>query len=205
MKKILVLLIAALAATGCVSRSKPVFAQHYTIAAASSGGAGAAPAQGPVLRVADIDAPGWLDATNMYYRLAYKNDAQVSAYSQSDWVAPPPQLLARMLQNALAGPPWSAVIGSGATASADRTLRIELSDFQQVFSAAKQSAGIIDATATLIDDHANRVEAQRHFHVEQPAPSADAAGGAKALDAATRQFANDLKTWLAQQQHSAAG
>jgi hypothetical protein len=49
--------------------------------------------------------------------------------------------------------------------------------------------------------------AQKHFHLTVASPSADAAGGVKALNRASRQFATRVRQWLranAQRAHSAA-
>lgn len=196
----LLLLPAALA--GCISTSEPVFSKHYTINAEAGQAANAEAngnASGRILRIADIDAPGWLDSTNMYYRLNYSSDNRIAAYSRSDWVAPPAKLLVHLLQNTLtAAPQWKAVLGPGDVAASDLTLRIQLNDFEQVFSAKEHSAGLLNATATLIGNNASKVIAQRQFHIEEPAPSADAQGGVKALNQASHEFAQRLKQWLGQ-------
>lgn len=197
-KNLVVCFLAALLA-GCISTSQPVFTKHYALAPPPAATA-AAPqnAAAPILRVADVAAPAWLDSTSMYYRLGYQGDAGIAAYARSDWVAPPPKLLQNLVEDTLSGSgDWKAVIGTGAAAQSDLSLNLQLNDFEQVFSAAKQSAGVLDVTATLIDDHASKVVAQRTFHIEKPAPSADAAGGVKALNEAAADFAKRLQHWLA--------
>lgn len=196
-KNLVVCFLAALLA-GCISTSQPVFTKHYALTPPTPPAATVPQnTAAPILRVADIAAPAWLDSTSMYYRLGYQGDAGIAAYARSDWIAPPPKLLQGLVEDALSGSgDWKAVIGTGAAAESDLSLNLQLNDFEQLFSAAKQSAGVLDLTATLIDDHASKVVAQRTFHIEKPAPSADAAGGVKALNEAAAEFAQQLKQWL---------
>jgi cholesterol transport system auxiliary component len=52
--------------------------------------------------------------------------------------------------------------------------------------------------ATLLENTGGgeRLVAQRSFEVQRPAPSADAAGGVRALTAATDAAAQELAAWL---------
>lgn len=151
------------------------------------------------MRVARIEMPAWLQGTGLYYRLAYRHDNAIAAYANSDWAAPPAGILEQRLRNALADSGWRAVIGPGSNAQADFTLHLRLDDFSQVFTAPTQSFGVLDATATVVAA-SDAVVAQRHFHVRVAAPRADAEGGVKALDAASRDFARQVRDWLATQQ-----
>ncbi|HET6655504.1 MAG TPA: ABC-type transport auxiliary lipoprotein family protein [Gammaproteobacteria bacterium] len=203
-KLALALVPPALLLAGCFGGSQPVLTEHFTLAGtpptqteqvAAPAEAGAA--NGPILRIAEINAPHWLDTTNLYYRLAYRNDAKISAYSRSDWVAPPTVLLGGVLQTTLAhSGRWKAILGPSDVTQADVALRVELNDFEQTFTSAGQSAGVLDATVTIVSSEGNRILAQRHFHIEKPAPSADAAGGVKALSEASRAFATKVRDWL---------
>lgn len=190
-------LAGAMTLAGCTGSAPVVHTEQYTLGpvpAARDTGAEHAAANGPVLRVAEISAPLWLDSTRIYYRLDYRADAEIAAYSQSEWVAPPPILLAGILESALAGMTrWKAVIGPGVTADADMTLRVTLNDFQQVFASRTRSAAVVDATATLIGD---TLIAQRRFRVVAPAPEPDAPGGVEALSRASRELGRRLRDWL---------
>lgn len=193
---------------GCLQTSKTVFPQHYTLEGGGSTGAGstgAPAAQQPgargqgqhILQISRIEVPQWLQGTNMYYRLGYLHDARISSYGRSDWVAPPPTLLEHIVQSAIRdGGGWRAVIGPGNNAQADVSVHIRLDQFSQYFARPNDSSGIIDASATLVDNHDASVIAQKHFRIEVAAPSADAAGGVKALSQASRQFATRLQSWL---------
>ncbi|HET8551030.1 MAG TPA: ABC-type transport auxiliary lipoprotein family protein [Gammaproteobacteria bacterium] len=201
-KLALIALPAALILGGCISTSEPVQIEHYTISGARAPTQSApttSPAAGsePILRIAGIQAPHWLDSASMYYRLAYQNRARVAAYSRSDWVSPPPAQILNLLEDVLAASgDYKAVLGPSDISNADVTLRIELGDFEQVFTSRNQSVGVLDATVTVINNHAAKIAAQRHFHIEKPAPSADAAGGVKALSAASQTFATRVRSWL---------
>lgn len=185
---------------GCAAASKQAqFPRHYVLGE-SSAAATQTPPQTSVatLRVARVDVPEWLQGDGMHYRLAYRNDDAIATYANSDWAAPPADMLAQCLRNALAGSVWRAVVGPGSTAQADFTLHVGLDDFSQVFTTPAQSFGVLDATATLVAADGT-VVAQRHFHFRVAAPGADAAGGVAALDAASRDFSAQLRDWLAAQ------
>lgn len=202
MKRIrLLLALCLLALGGCGAASRQnVVPRHYTLGQlAPAATQTPSHSNGATLRIARIEMPAWLQDTGLYYRLAYRHDNVVAAYANSDWAAPPADMLEQRLRSALAGSDWRAVVGPGSNAQADFTLYLRLDDFSQVFTAPAQSFGVLDATATVVaasDD----VVAQRHFHVRVAAPSADAAGGVKALDAASRDFARQVRDWLATQQ-----
>jgi cholesterol transport system auxiliary component len=59
---------------------------------------------------------------------------------------------------------------------------------------------VLRLRCTLLESGTNgeRAVAQRSFHVQRPAPSADAAGGVRALTAATDAAAADIARWLQQ-------
>lgn len=186
--------------TGCMHTSKANFLRHYTLGTAApslNDEHQAANAHGKILQIAAISVPDWLDGTAMYYRLDYRDDGSLSSYANSDWIAPPATLLEPLLQRAIvAGGGWRAVIGPRNPATADASLQVRLDDFIQAFSQPGDSHALIDATATLINNHDDSVIAQRHFQIQVAARSADAQGGAKALDDASAQLAARVQQWL---------
>ncbi|MES2404159.1 MAG: ABC-type transport auxiliary lipoprotein family protein [Pseudomonadota bacterium] len=193
------LCLLVLGGCGAASRQN-VVPRHYTLGPLTNAVTPTSPhARGAILRVARIDMPAWLQGTGLYYRLAYRSDNVVAAYANSDWAAPPAAMLEQRLRNALAGGGWRAVVGSASNAQADFTLHVSVDDFSQVFTSPGESVGVLDATATLDGAH-DALVAQRHFHFRAAAPTADAAGGVRALDAASRDFARRLRDWLAAQQ-----
>jgi cholesterol transport system auxiliary component len=194
-----VLLACALLLGGCMHSIQADFVHHYTLGnAAPTHAPGQAPERGrKVLQISRIVVPSWLAGNAMYYRLEYRDDRSLATYAHSNWIAPPATLLESVIQDTIAARGnWRAVTGPGNPASADATLHLKLDDFSQAFSRLDDSAGVIDATATLIDNHDDSVVGQRHFHVEIVTPTPDAQGGAKALGEASRQFADELQRWL---------
>lgn len=184
---------------GCAKfASRQTFPRHYTLAASSSPAhESTQPASRMALHLARINAPPWLQDTELYYRLDYSHDDRIAAYAQSDWVAPPAGLLEPLIRNAIAGGAgWRIVTGPGDTAKADFNLDIRLDDFSQVFTSPRQSHGVLDATATLVDNRNGNAAAQKHFHFQASAPSANAAGGVKALNRVALQFSAALAQWL---------
>lgn len=186
--------------TGCMHATKANFPRHYTLGTAApplTGEHEPSNAHGKILQIANITVPEWLDGTAMYYRLDYRGDNRLSAYADSDWIAPPATLLQPLLQRAIvAGGDWRAVIGPRNPATADASLQIRLDDFSQAFSQPGESHVVIDATATLIDSHDDSVIAQKHFRIGIATASANAEGGAKALGEAGGQLATRVQQWL---------
>ncbi|HET6912946.1 MAG TPA: ABC-type transport auxiliary lipoprotein family protein [Rhodanobacteraceae bacterium] len=198
-KRWLALCACVMFLTGCMHATKANFPRHYTLGTAAPSlddEHHPANARGGILQISSITVPDWLDGTAMYYRLDYRGDNRLSAYANSDWIAPPATLLEPLLQRAVvAGGGWRAVIGPRNPATADASLQVRLDDFSQVFSQPGQSHVIIDATVTLIGNR-DDVIAQKHFRIQVPASSADAQGGAKALGEAAGQFAARVQQWL---------
>jgi cholesterol transport system auxiliary component len=87
--------------------------------------------------------------------------------------------------------------GSGAM---PRILRLELEEFSQFFESQTQSWGLLRLRATLMENTpaGEKLLAQRTLVVRQPAPSADAPGGVRALAAATDAAAGEIGQWLLQ-------
>lgn len=154
----------------------------------------APPAPLPALIVADVDGPPALDSERMQYRLLYADARQARPYAYNQWTSTPPQLLTQRIKARLAQAGvrvlTSTDVGSGAP-----MLRLELDDFTQNFASATQSSGALAVRASLFRNH--RLVDQRTFQRSSPAPSADAAGGARALADASDALAADLLAWLA--------
>lgn len=149
------------------------------------------------LRIATLGAPSWLNTRDMYYQLDYHNRNQVSAYSRSRWLAPPPTMLAAVLVEQLSRARlWQAVVGSRTDILADYTLYLHLNRFQQIFKTPNQSYGLIVVRASLIDDHDDSAIAQKEFHFEVRAPTSDAIGGVTAMSHASHDLAVAVEKWL---------
>lgn len=128
----------------------------------------------------EIRLPAWFDATNMAYRLAYQDSQRLFSYTQARWAGTPATLLQQRLRQRL------AVVSGGATC----TLRLELDEFSQVFSASSQSTALIQGEALMLGK-GRALLARQKIRIEAPAGK-DAASGALALSAATDTLASQL-------------
>ena len=156
----------------------------------------------PPLVLAEVQAGPALGSPAMLYRLLYADAQQLQPYALARWSMPPAELLRQRLadtlgqRRALLGPGDDASTSTGMT-----TLRVTLEEFSQLFDSPQQSRGLLRLRATLSQagPGGEQLLAQRSIIVQRPAPSADAAGGARALSAATDAAAEELVAWLAQQ------
>jgi len=129
----------------------------------------------------------------MRYRLEYVKPAgktQVLVYSRSRWVSPPAEVVSRHFARYLF---WS-------DGGEDRCyLVLNLTRFEQVFSAPDESVGVIALEAQVWNSETGRLEDEAQFFRAIPALSPDAAGGVEALsEGATQLAAHDLLPWRAQ-------
>ncbi|GAC1606145.1 MAG: hypothetical protein NVS3B2_13280 [Ramlibacter sp.] len=190
---------------GCSSLvDKPVHATLYDFGPGQVSATPAPPGAKPALVLADLDAAGALESSAVLYRLGYADDHQLRPYAQARWSAPPPQLVRQRLRERLGRE--RVVLSPGESAALARTggqqprvLRIELEEFSQLFNSASDSVGLLRLRATLLENTAagEKLLGQRYVVVQRPAPSADAAGGVRALTAAVDAAADDLRQWLA--------
>lgn len=195
MKKNLLMLAtlaAALQLAGCVTVRPDSSALFDLGSMPSTQDAASLPALPPI-SVAEIDVPSWLDRRLMHFRLSYADDLQPRIYSQSRWAAAPGELIEQRLK-------WQITRAGGVAlpASSGATgvpvLRMEVQDFTQVFSSPQKSAGQVSLRASVFDGR--KLVAQKTFVRRVDAPTADAAGGAKALAAASDAMIAEIITWL---------
>lgn len=146
-----------------------------------------------------------LDRTDMLYRLAYLDPHQSRPYAQARWSMSPALLVRERLRGYLGQ--HRTVLSPGqaqprSAAAADRpapwTLQVELEEFSQLFSTPQSSVGLLRLRATLTQGSAasGAKVLQRHLIIQRPAPSADAAGGVRAMILATDAAAQELDNWL---------
>jgi cholesterol transport system auxiliary component len=183
--------VAALAACAGNSSAPPV---EYDF-----GPGGATLEEPPRLRreitVADATAPAWLDSPAIVYRLAYRDAAQPRAYVESRWVAAPAVLFTVQLRQRLVATTRSGVLAPGDGVRPAATLRVEVQEFSQVFDAPERSRAVVRVRAVLVAD--GRLLGQTSFALDRPAPSPDAAGGARALTLAADAAIDRLIGWTA--------
>ncbi|WP_174977745.1 ABC-type transport auxiliary lipoprotein family protein [Pandoraea bronchicola] len=145
----------------------------------------------PPLKVV-ISAPSWLDADVIYYRLPASDGDQARVYANSRWLASPARLFGDRLRAALS---VDRPVLSAGDPTAAPAMRVELEEFAQYFDSTSSSHGVVQVRATLFDGP--KLLAQTTLRAQAPAPSADAAGGTRALAAATDAVQRQLIQWLA--------
>lgn len=159
----------------------------------------------PPISLPEIDANTRLDGTQLSYRLGYADANELKPYGQSRWSMAPAQLLRQRLREALSA--RRTVLGAEESATIARrdgkvpdTLRISLDEFSQYFESPASSVGLVRLRATLVQSTAggDRVLGQRSFTAQRPAPTNDAAGGVKALAAASDMAIAEMVAWVDQ-------
>lgn len=163
-------------------------------ATADSAAPAAASAPLPALSVAEVNAPAWLDSPLIFFRLSYANDQQPRPYANSRWTMPPAQLFGQRLKSRLAQA-GGIVLAAADGAANVPLLRIEADDFTQSFDGPAQSGVHIAMRASVFN--VRTLVAQKTFVRQAAAPSADAAGGARALAVASDALIGDMIAWLA--------
>ena len=148
----------------------------------------------PAVKVLDVTAPATLTSDKLIYRLSYADAQQTASYANSRWTMTPSELLTQRLRDALS---QRGTVLTGSDGVSAPVLKVDLNEFEQVFDSRTQSHGEVTARATLI--HRGKVLAQRTFVASAPASSADAAGGAQALAAASDDLVAQITTWLGAQ------
>ncbi len=188
----------------------PASVPGASAAPSGANAAGTAPTSAlPPIVLPEIEANARLEGTQLLYRLGYADANELRPYGQSRWSLPPAQLLRQRLRDALAqrrtvlDPQEAATLartgGGGAQTAAD-TLRVSLEEFSHYFDTPTSSVGLVRLRATLVRaaPGGDRVLGQRVFTVRRPAPSADAAGGVKALAAASDAAVGEVVGWIDQ-------
>jgi cholesterol transport system auxiliary component len=148
----------------------------------------------PAVKVLDVTAPATLTSDKLIYRLSYADAQQTASYANSRWTMTPSELLTQRLRDALS---QRGTVLTGSDGVSAPVLKVDLNEFEQVFDSQTQSHGEVTARATLI--HRGKVLAQRTFVASAPASSADAAGGAQALAAASDDLVAPITPWLGAQ------
>jgi cholesterol transport system auxiliary component len=188
-------LLAAMLVAACAGNGAARSDVHYDL-----GPLAPASAAGPLppLKVLEVSAPPPLDNDGIFYRVS--GDAQrTGQYANSHWTMSPARMLTLRLRATLGA---RATVLSGADAVQAPMLKVELDQFEQVFDSQTSSSGVVAGRATLM--HAGKVISQHAFVASAPANSPDAAGGVRALAAASDDFVNQVSAWLATQQLAAA-
>jgi cholesterol transport system auxiliary component len=186
-----VLLAFGVLAAGCAGTPAPLADIRYDFgppAAASSA------ASLPAVKVLEVTAPPMLESDRLIYRLSYADAQQTASYANSHWTMMPSQLLTQRLRGALSE---HGTVLTGADGVSAPVLKVDLTEFEQVFDSQTESHAAISARATIT--RSGKVIGQRTFAARAPAKSADAAGGAQALAAASDDLVAQVSAWLVAQ------
>lgn len=135
----------------------------------------------------EVNAPLWFDTMGIDYRLAYLDPARLREYAHARWAGPPAQLIQQRLMQRLD----YGVSGQGRSYC---LLRVELTEFSQIFSSPESSRGMLQGRVILLD-HARQVVADRVLNLQNPASTPDSRGGVDALSATVDQLADSLLAW----------
>jgi cholesterol transport system auxiliary component len=204
-RRALVLAVAGTLLAGCKALpSKPAPQTMYDFGPVAAQPQATLPARAALV-LPDVDVAGILETPALLYRLGYEDANQLRPYAYARWSAPPGQLLRQRLRDWL-GRDRPVLDASAGAALARRggtpppTLRVELEEFSQLFDSPSESQGVLRVRCTLLENTGGgeRLVAQRSFSVQRPAPTADAAGGVRALSAATDAAAQEIAAWLQQ-------
>jgi cholesterol transport system auxiliary component len=145
----------------------------------------------PAVKVLDVTAPEMLGSDKVIYRLTYVDAQRTAAYANSHWTMPPAMLLTQRLRGALSSRGTVLTGGDGMRAP---VLKVELDEFEQDFDGQAQSHGAVTARATL--SFHGKVIGQHTFVARAPASTPDAAGGTRALAAASDDLVTQISAWL---------
>lgn len=196
MKKItccLLILFGCALAAGCATRSEPLALYDFGPLRVDHAN-GSNPGGLPPLSVAEINTPAWLDSQLMYFRLSYANQQQTRPYAHSRWSMPPVQLFGQRLKARIAQA-GGVVLSATDGAAGLPVLRVDADDMMQNFDSASHSTVQISLRASVFNGRS--LLAQKTFSRQAAAPSADAAGGAAAMAAASDALIDDMLVWLA--------
>jgi cholesterol transport system auxiliary component len=197
-------LALSVAACSSFAPEKPVRATMYDLGPWQPDRAAAA-AQPPIV-LEEVESGSALESSALLYRLGYADAHQLLPYAHARWSAPPARLVRQRLREelgrdrAVLDPTESASLARVA-GTMPRVLHVELEEFTHVFDSPTQSWGVLRLRATLMANTpaGELLIAQRAVTQRVAAPSADAAGGVRALSAATDAAAKEIAEWLAQQ------
>lgn len=135
----------------------------------------------------EVRAPLWFDSLGIDYRLAYIDAARLREYARARWAGPPAQMIQQRLSQQLG----YVAAGQGQTRC---LVRVEITEFSQVFTMAESSRGVLQGRVLLLD-RSRRQVAELALDLEKPASSADARGGVEALTLTVEQLAINLFAW----------
>jgi cholesterol transport system auxiliary component len=129
----------------------------------------------------------------MWYRFTSQNAQELRAFAQSKWSMQPAQLVQQNTHRFLMQQGFLVVSSSDGIKDLP-LLKLNLDEFTQYFSSENTSSAVLHIRANLI--HKQTLLTQKQFQIQIPSASADAAGGAQAMQLAQNQFMQELQVWL---------
>jgi len=144
------------------------------------------------LLLAPIDTAPVYMGKDLLYRLSY-TDNQLHPYSNSSWNEPPIAIFASNLRQA--GGANLRILDQSHQLSRC-ALHIELISFEQVFTDAQNSHAELSLKFSLMQLRNHRELGSSKLRLDVPAQTADAHGGAMALEKAGHQAASQIVGWL---------
>lgn len=145
----------------------------------------------PAVRIGAVRAAAPFDSPDMHYRLAFRDAAELLAFTQSRWAAAPAELYRKQLLRAADGAAGRCV------------LEVELQEMTQVFASKEASEALIELRARLADG--NGTLAERSLRVAQPGAGGAAAAGVAAMAKAADRSIGELAAWIGAQPRCAVG
>ena len=184
-----ILACAAVLLAGCLSQPHTPEPALYDLGFAPGGGAVPArtSAEPSVVRVR-VSARSWLDHTSMHYRLLYVDEMRTLTYAYARWIAPPAELVGQRLRQTLAESGAAARMGSVSA----HEIAIELEEYVQVFETPTRSFGRVSVEVRLSGPSTGEARFTEQAAVQTP----DAAGGVRALAAATDALISRIVAWV---------
>lgn len=192
MSKILLLLLATLSLSACSIGGHALPQNTFDLGTATPA---LQPSALPPMIVAATNVPSWLDNSEMLYRLNYADERQLHSYANSRWSAPPLQLFGERLKLRLAEAGGRVLSSTDGAQNVTLTLRTDALDFTQQFDRADHGSAHVSLRVSLFDGR--KLVAQTTIAEQEDAPSADAAGGARALARASDLAIADIIGWIA--------
>lgn len=143
-----------------------------------------------LVRVDSVSAPAWIDDGAIHYRLLYSDPTSLRAYADHRWVAAPSEMLSLRLQSLLGG------AAQGPTRPA-RLVSVELMEFEQDFSSAKQATVQLTAKVTLRKASDGQVLGEKQLVLSIPS-TPDVQGAVTDLSKLAEQAAEQITAWCDQ-------
>ena len=140
----------------------------------------------PAARIGSVRAVAPFESTEMQYRLAYRDAAEIAAFANSRWAATPAELFRKQMLRAASEQAGKCI------------LDVEIQEFTQVFASKDASEARVELRAWL-GAGGSRAMVSRGWSVIEPNAGPDAVSGAAALARAANRAIGELGGWIAAQ------